>query len=45
MSNRDGKHCKNNFRKGQICKKCGKSKLESLFKKYLQCKKCGFNNY
>lgn len=35
MSNRDGKHRKNHYRIGQLCPRCGKSKLVQC-----ECKRC-----
>ena len=54
MSNRNGKHNKNKFKVGHLCRRCGKGKLESayhrsypgkLWGKYVFCRTCNFTNY
>lgn len=53
MSNRDGKGAKGNagktrFRKGGVCKECGKGKYEPMKKLtagYFMCPKCYDSNY
>lgn len=53
MSNRDGKQ-KKKFRKGQLCPKCQKSKLEycdcnncrtQRNRRNVSCKTCGWSNF